>query len=46
MLVLFNSKFLKEVYDEPYLHDSLMQDPRTELSNQMSSRVLNNPPKM
>jgi hypothetical protein len=46
VLVLFNSKFLKEVYDEPTLHDSLAHDPRTELSNLGSSRVLNNPPKL
>jgi hypothetical protein len=43
MLVLFNSKFLKEVYDEPTLHGSMML-PREEISINAMSKVFNQPP--
>ena len=44
--MLFNSQFLKEVYDEPTLHDSILTDPRekNDISINYFSRVLNNPP--
>ena len=41
-LILFNSQFLKEVFDEPTMHGSIL-DPRDNISVSTVSRVLNNP---